>query len=197
MSSFLRFLALACCVIATAVNADQGPARGKFLVASEALQGPHFAKSVILLLQYDDSGAVGLIVNRPMDAAPVEALPELEGLDSYRGTLYWGGPVRMFTIRALLRTDSPPENAVQVIDAVHLVPLDEPLPEGASSASNLRLFVGYAGWSPGQLEAELARGSWHILPATEELVFAKDWSRIWQRLVPPTQYRAAIRVGPT
>ncbi len=82
-------------------------------------------------------------------------------------------------------------DAVQIFDAVHLVNMNETLLEAASNAANLRFFMGYAGWAPGQLERELAFDSWHILPATEELVFAKDPSDIWRKLVPPRQYRAA------
>jgi putative transcriptional regulator len=194
MRRFSRFLALACCVISAGVSADQVPATGKLLVATDEVRGLHFAETVILLLHYDESGTLGLVVNRPIDAAPIEALPQLEHLADYRGTLYWGGPVRLTTMRALLHTDTPPDDAVQIFDAVHLVHMDEALLEAASNAANLRFFMGYAGWGPGQLERELAFDSWHILPATAELVFAEDPSDIWRRLVPPREYRAAAEI---
>lgn len=191
MSRFLTIPALIFCVISTGVYADQDLARGKFLVASEELRGPHFSETVILLLQYDETGAGGLIVNRPMEVTPAEAMPQLEGMDRYRGTLNWGGPVQVNTLRALLNTDAPPENALQIVDAVHMVPLDENLAKSTPDSAMLRFYVGYAGWAPGQLEGELAHGSWHILPATAELVFAKDPGAVWQKLVPKRQYRAA------
>ncbi len=194
MSRFSKFLALACCLISTGVGADQVPATGKLLVATDEVRGLHFAETVILLLHYDESGTLGLVVNRPIAAAPIEALPQLEDLAAYRGPLYWGGPVRLTTMRALLHTDTPPDDAVQIFDAVHLVHMDETLLEGASNATNLRFFMGYAGWAPGQLERELAFDSWHILPATAELVFADDSSDIWRRLVPPREYRAAAEM---
>jgi putative transcriptional regulator len=195
MSRFAKFLALACCVISAGVGADQVPATGKLLVATDEVRGLHFAETVILLLHYDETGTLGLVVNRPIAAAPIEALPELEHLADYRGTLYWGGPVRLTTMRALLLTDTPPDDAVQIFDAVHLVHMDETLLEAASNAANLRFFMGYAGWAPGQLERELAFDSWHILPATAELVFAEDPSDIWRRLVPPREYRAAAEIA--
>ena len=194
MCRFSKFLVLACCLISTGVSADQVPATGKLLVATDEVRGMHFAETVILLLHYDESGTLGLVVNRPIAAAPIEALPQLEDLADYRGPLYWGGPVRLTTLRALLHTDTPPDDAVQIFDAVHLVTLDETLLEGASNATNLRFFMGYAGWAPGQLERELAFDSWHILPATAELVFADDSSDIWRRLVPPREYRAAAEM---
>ncbi len=135
---------------------------------------------------------VGLVVNRPTEALPAQALPELAGLDRYEGTLYWGGPVELFTLRALLHSDAPPDNAVPIFDTVHLALLDENLLDGASSNANLRFFVGYAGWAPGQLEQELAFGSWHIVAATEALVFADDPGGIWRRLLPPPVHRASV-----
>jgi hypothetical protein len=97
-------------------------------------------------------------------------------------------------MRALLRTDTPPDDAEPVFGAVHLASMDENLLESASSALNLRFFVGYAGWAPGQLERELAHGSWHVLPATEEVVFAKDPGSIWQQLLPAREYRVSIDI---
>lgn len=187
MNTFPMVLALACCVISHGINADEDLGKGKLLVATEVVQGRAFAESVILLLKYDATGAVGLVVNRPTEALPAQALPELAGLDRYEGTLYWGGPVELFTLRALLHSDAPPDNAVLIFDRVHLAPLDENLLDGASSNANLRFFVGYAGWAPGQLEQELAFGSWHIVAATEALVFADDPGGIWRRLSPPTR----------
>ncbi len=167
-------LALSCCVISHGINAEEDLGKGKLLVATEVVQGRAFAESVILLLKYDATGAVGLVVNRPTEALPAQALPELAGLDRYEGTLYWGGPVELFTLRALLHSDAPPDSAVPIFDRVHLALLDENLLDGASSNSNLRFFVGYAGWAPGQLEQELAFGSWHIVAATEASATGAD-----------------------
>jgi len=185
-------LALSCCVISHGINAEEDLGKGKLLVATEVVQGRAFAESVILLLKYDATGAVGLVVNRPTEALPAQALPELAGLDRYEGTLYWGGPVELFTLRALLHSDAPPDSAVPIFDRVHLALLDENLLDGASSNSNLRFFVGYAGWAPGQLEQELAFGSWHIVAATAALVFADDPGGIWRRLLPPPVRRVSV-----
>ena len=174
MSRFSNFLALACCFISTAVSADQVPAVGKLLVATDEVRGPHFAQTVILLLQHDETGTLGLVVNRPLGAAAAEALRKFDGLTTYSGKFYRGGPLWPSTLRALLRTDTHPEVAVQIFDTVHLVGMDEALLEAASYGGDLRLFAGHAGWAPGQLERELAFESWHVLPATEEVVFAED-----------------------
>ena len=193
MNRIPTVLAVACCAIALGVNAEEQLGKGQLLVATEVVQGPAFAESVILLLHYDaTTGAVGLVVNRLTKALPADALPELAGLDRYEGMVYWGGPVKLFTLRALLISDAPPENAVPVFGTVHLAPLDENLLDGPSSNANLRFFMGYAGWAPGQLEQELALGSWHIVAATEALVFADDPDAIWRRLLPPRVHRVSV-----
>ena len=192
MSRFRTVLALACCAISLGVIAAEDPGKGKLLVATEVVQGRAFAESVILLLNYDATGAAGLVVNRPTEALPAQALPRLAGLDQYEGTLYWGGPVELFTLRALLHSDAPPDNAAPIFDTVYLAPLEEHLLDGAPSDANLRFFAGYAGWAPGQLERELAFGSWHIVAATKALVFADDPGEIWRKLSPPPVHRVSV-----
>lgn len=194
MSRFSTFLALACCFASAGVSADQVPATGKLLVATDEVRGPYFAQTVVLLLRHDETGTLGLVVNRPIDASAIESLRLHEDLAAYRDSFYWGGPLLQSTVRVLFSTDTPPEDAVQIFDAVHLVNMDEASLATASNAAKLRFFVGYAGWSAGQLEHELAFDSWHILPATEELVFAEDAGDIWRKLLPLRQYQAAASV---
>jgi len=191
VNRFSTFLALAGCFISAGVNADKAPAEGMLLVATDEVRGPYFAQTVVLLLQHDETGTIGLVVNRPIDASAIESLRLHEDLAAYRDSFYWGGPVSQSTVQALLRTDTPPEDAVQIFDTVHLVIMDEALLATASKAAKLRFFVGYAGWSKGQLEHELALNSWYTLPATEELVFAEDTDAIWRKLLSSRQYRAA------
>jgi len=193
VNKILTFLAIACCAFAAGVNADEDLEMGKFLVATDEVRGPSFAQTVILLLHYDDQGAMGLIVNRRGDASPAEAVPDLEGLAHYRGSLYYGGPVRLHTMRALLRTDSPPERAVNIVENVYLTDIDEALLQIASGDSVLRFYAGYAGWTAGQLEHELRRGSWHVIKATEDQIFSDDPERIWLNLQPAREYRASVQ----
>ncbi len=125
MNRFSTFLALACCFISAGANADQVPAAGKLLVATDEVRGPYFAQTVVLLLHHDETGSIGLVVNRPIDASTIESLRLHEDLAAYRDSFYWGGPVSQSTVRALLRTDTPPQDAVQIFDTVHLVTMDE------------------------------------------------------------------------
>jgi len=192
---FLTVLTLAVCLLSIGANADQGLAKGKLLVATDDVFGPMFAETVVLLLHYDEFGAIGLVVNRPLDAIPADAMPDMPALADYEGTLYWGGPVQQYALRALLRTDVEPEHALPVFGTVYLVPPADELLEHASTASTLRFYVGYAGWAAGQLDAEMDRGSWEVMPATEQAVFAERPGELWKKLLPPREYRAAINAA--
>jgi putative transcriptional regulator len=192
MIRFLTWIACVAVLLPTAGNADDAPAQGKLLVATEVVQGELFAKTVVLLLHYDETGAFGLVVNRPTDVRPEELLDDEEAIAGYQGTLFWGGPVQMDTLRALLHTDEPPEGAEKIIDSVHLISFDDAMELGPTDPARLRLFIGYAGWAPGQLEYELARGSWRVLPGTDELVFDAEPEKLWKQLAPAQEQRAAL-----
>lgn len=183
------------CAAPVAAVADDVPAKGKFLVATEQVRGSDFQESVILLLHHDDSGTAGLIVNKPTDIQPGDALPDISELAGYSGTLYYGGPVEMYTIRALVRSGDPPNPSERVIGDVHMVPVDQQLIDGPTDASKLRFYVGYAGWAPGQLDYELTRGSWHVQDGAEHLIFEEDSASIWRRLAAPEVIRASILPG--
>jgi putative transcriptional regulator len=153
------------------------------LAAAEVVQGELFADTVVLLLYYDETGAFGLVVNRPTDVKPEELLADEDALAGYGGTLFWGGPVQMDSLRALVLTEEPPEGAEKIIESVYLVSYEDALDGVPRDPSSLRFFIGYAGWAPGQLDNELAHGSWRIVPGSSELVFANEPETLWKRLV--------------
>lgn len=195
MIRIVTWLVLAACLLPAAAGAEQRPAQGKLLVATEQVVGEIFAQTVILLLHYDAAGAIGLVVNRPTEVEPGELLADEEAIAGYSGTIYWGGPVQMNSLRALLRTNTPPEGALQVVDSVHQLPIDDVLEDVPLDLASLRFYIGYAGWSAGQLDRELERGDWHVVPASDELVFAEDPGPLWRRLTPVSEYRAAVNAA--
>lgn len=198
MKHIVTLLVLAACLLPTAAGADQRPAKGKLLVATEQVQGGVFYEAVILLLHYDATGAMGIVVNRPTDIEPAEVVDDIEAFSAYTGNLYWGGPVQMNSLRALMRTDTPPADAEAIVDTVHQVPVDDALENAPADTARLRLFIGYAGWSAGQLDREMIRGSWHVLSASDEIVFTDDPHALWQRLAPPpvNNLLAKMRAAP-
>lgn len=188
----MTWLAFVVWLLPAAAGADQEPEKGKLLVATELVRGEIFAETVILLFHYDENGAIGLVVNRPTDVALEEVVVDPEAFSGYGGTLYWGGPVRMNTLRALMRTDKPPKGAERIIDSVHQVPVDDALDDPSLDPDSLRFYLGYAGWAAGQLDHEIDRGSWHIVPASDEQVFAEDPRALWKRLTPTREHRADV-----
>lgn len=160
------------------------------LIASRDMNGSWFARSVILLIQHDEFGTVGLVLNRPTDVAPVDMLPDIAGIGQLQGKLHIGGPVEGHGVMMLVRSDRTPADAEHVFADVYASGSIELLQEIArlgDSANRIRLYAGYAGWVPGQLEMEIRRGSWTVVPAEQEYVFSSDPDAIWERLAPTSE----------
>jgi putative transcriptional regulator len=192
MKHIVPLLAVVAWLSPSVALADQEPAKGKLLVATELVGGDIFNQTVVLLAHYDETGAIGIVINRPTDIPPREIASDVEAFSDYSGTLYWGGPVQMGRLLALMRTDTPPEDSEPIIDSVHQVRVDDGLKGVSADPGSLRFFIGYAGWSAGQLDHEIARGSWHVLPATVEHVFAEDPRSLWKRLAPQPELRVDV-----
>ena len=160
--------------------------KGKFLVASKQLRDPQFFETVVLLLEYDSKGAMGLVINRPTTVKLSEVLPEIEGLQKRSDTIYLGGPVAKNQLMLLIRTSSPPEGSRLVFKDIYLSSSQtviEKMIDKPDTPERFRVYAGYAGWAPGQLDHEVSRGGWHILQADEESVFDKTPSEIWPELI--------------
>ncbi len=162
------------------------PSKGRFLIASRQLLDPNFAETVVLLLEYNRQGAMGLIINRPSEMKLSVVLPEIEALRQRPDTIYHGGPVAKNQLLLLIRTTSPPEGSRHVFKDIHLSSSHEVIqrmiknPEGEE---RFRVYAGYAGWAPGQLDKEIATGGWHVLGADAETVFDKSPEEIWPDLI--------------
>ena len=160
--------------------------KGKFLVASKQLRDPQFFETVVLLLEYDSKGAMGLVINRPTTVKLSKVLPEIEGLQRRSDTIYLGGPVAKNQLMLLIRTSSPPEGSRPVFKDIYLSSSQrviEKMIDNPDTPERFRVYAGYAGWAPGQLDHEVSRGGWHILQAGQERVFDKTPSEIWPELI--------------
>lgn len=167
---------------------------GKLLVSSKGLPDPNFAKSVILLIQYDQQGAVGLAINRRTEA-PISRV--LQGVDTAKHAsdpIYIGGPVEMETVLALVKSPKKPDDSTPVLSDVYLVPtkpaLEKALAAG-SSGGDLRVYLGYCGWGAGQLENEVRQGGWWIFTANAGVVFDPNPGSLWPRLIVRTEQQIA------
>ena len=164
------------------------PAVGRLLIADRGMRDPRFAKSVILLIRYEEKGALGLIVNKPSDVKLADLLPDAEELKDRDDPVYVGGPVARDGMMLMLRSEEPPGEANHVLADIYVSPsrdlLDRLVAEGDR---RFRTYVGYAGWAPGQLEGELKRGDWHVLPSDPEMVFAAEPESVWDELIKQTE----------
>ena len=168
------------------LDTDKDLAQGIFLVADPELKDPNFFKTVVLLIRYDQDGAAGLVINRPLNVKLSEVLPDLKELEHSRETLYLGGPVEINKMLLLVKSAKPPQESGQVFGDVYISSSREELQRLIKSSDKnekYRIYAGYAGWASGQLEFERDRDDWHVVPADAVTLFAKKSPEIWQELI--------------
>jgi len=161
-------------------------ARGVFLIAKKSMPDPNFAGTVLLITEYGESGTVGLVLNRPLDKPAHEILPELKELDPGSSTLFLGGPVRLNSLRVLVQTETDLGEYHSVVGNVFQITDLEgvrSLLDRELGQFRIRLYAGYAGWYPGQLEREMLRGDWLLSRADTSLIFTDDPASLWEKLL--------------
>ena len=172
------------------------------LVAKPTIVDPNFSRTVVLVTQAPDAETVGVILNRPVPLAASEVLPPELPSDNYRDPVYYGGPLLRQVIVALFHAEhAPPAPAFHVLKDVYLSMHPDNIKMLLQSKhDHYRLYAGFAGWAPGQLEAELEGDGWYVLPAEEDLLFRKDTAGLWQELLlkasAPRASGAVKRKGP-
>lgn len=179
------------CLLAGGLWASSGqpweePARGKFLIAGPEMRDPNFSETVVLLLEYDETGALGLIINWPTEMPADHVLPDVEGLAESPHQVFIGGPVQRGQITLLVQADEAPGDARHVFADIYFSGSGDLLRRLASetdSDKQFRLYLGFAGWGAGQLDAELARGGWRVLPGEAPIVFDPSPESVWSELV--------------
>jgi putative transcriptional regulator len=190
--------------VASSVTSGQSTAiedlgTGKLLVSARGLADPNFAQSVVLLIRYDDKGALGLIINRRTQASISRVLRDVDTAKHGSDPVYLGGPVELDAVFALLRSQNKPDDATPVLNEVYLVSSKAPLEKAlavSSGSGDLRVYVGYAGWDIGQLENEVKSGGWWIFQANAGVVFDPNPGSIWSRLIARTEQEIAKAVAP-
>ena len=164
-----------------------GSLAGQLLVATDELRDPRFVRTVVFMVRHDAGGAMGLVVNRPLGEVPLAALLERLGMEGKavggEMRVHYGGPVEA-TRGFVLHTSEYVTEGTQVVrDGIAITAQPEIFRAIGSGAGPRRaLFaLGYAGWAPGQLEAEIAGGAWITVPADEALVFDENYEKKWNR----------------
>ena len=153
------------------------------LVAKPGLVDPNFRETVVLVTQTPDASTVGVILNRPTTRKH-----ETSG-----EPVHEGGPVMREVLVALFRSEREPQSSFPVLQGVYLSMHPDNI-DGlfAAPARDRRLFAGFAGWGPGQLQGELERDAWYVLPVNIDVIFRSDSRNLWRELVNKAAGRVAI-----
>ncbi len=165
------------------ISADNAkPFTTILLVARAELPDPNFKDSVVLVMNNIGPAPAGVIINRPTTIGVSRLFSDLERLAQLDDKLYFGGPVDISSVSFLFRAETPPEHATEVLGGVYISTNRELLRKllgREKPMEGLRIFIGYSGWSPGQLEAEIARGDWALAPAEAGVIFDRKSEHPW------------------
>ena len=156
-----------------------GTLEGQLLIASPALTDEHFARAVVAIAHHDDDGALGIVLNRPSATTVAEAVPELEAIAHTEEVVHFGGPVHHEAIVVLAEFRDPADAAYLVSDRIGLVSARMGIAGLQTASRRCRVYAGYAGWGPGQLEDELEREDWIVDSVHPDDVFSDDPDGLW------------------
>ena len=157
--------------------------RGQLLVAGPALLDPNFHRTVVLVVEHGDDGAMGLVLNRPSPIPAEQAIPELGEALEPEERLWMGGPVQTTSVVVIADFAGTALQAMPVRDEVGLVLPDSDLEEVGTAVRRARPFLGYAGWGPGQLESELERDDWIVAELRPDDAFTDEPEQLWSRVL--------------
>lgn len=157
--------------------------RGHLLVAGPALDDPNFRRTVVLIGEHNDEGAMGVVLNRVSPVTVEDAVPPIAPLTSTGDLVYIGGPVQPQAVVVLADFVDPERAEALVVETVGFLPGEVDDVSEIGDLRSIRVFAGYAGWAPGQLEGELEEGSWVVLPAQASDVFTTDPDGLWSKVL--------------
>ena len=157
--------------------------RGQLLIAGATLPDPNFARTVVLICQHSEEGALGLVLNRPGELVIGEVAPELAELVGEDAVIDSGGPVQPDALLVLGEFDDASHAGLAVVGSVGLVGDGSEIGDLVDVTLRARAFAGYAGWGPGQLDAELERDDWFVAPAGIDDIFDPDADELWRRVL--------------
>lgn len=153
--------------------------RGQLLIAGPALEDPNFWRTVVLVVEHSQDGAMGLVLNRPSETTVGEAVPQLADLVDPDEDVLVGGPVQQSGVIVLAEFEDPADAALIAFEDVGIVGTSSEVMEFPAGVRTARAFAGHAGWGPGQLDGEVERGDWILEPARRSDAFAAEPAELW------------------
>ena len=168
---------------------------GHLLLAAPSLFDPNFRRTVVLITEHSEEGAMGLVLNRPTETEVSDAVPDLADLADDVDVVHAGGPVQPDAVVALGDFEEPEEAGTPVWGTLGLLDPERPDP----ALRRLRVYAGYAGWAPGQLDAEIEEGAWISVPAAPDDPFTEDdlWTTVLQRKGGAYALMVSMPIDPT
>ena len=157
--------------------------RGQLLVAAPSLQDPNFFRTVVLIVEHTDEGAMGIVLNRAADTELQEAVPDLVGVPGIEDLMHVGGPVQPQTVILVAEFTDPEADTPLVVGSVGVVGAETDLDELPAAIIRGRAFAGYAGWGPGQLESELAEEAWFTVAPLPDDLLADEPDALWSTVL--------------
>ena len=157
---------------------DDDSLRGKLLIASPALEDPNFDRSVVLITEHGEEGAMGIVLNRPSESEVTAVIPELEAIAGPE-PIFVGGPVQPEALVVLGEFSNPDKAAWVVVADVGLVSAQTELEDLPESVRRGRVYAGFSGWGPGQLEDEIEEEAWIVEAPMPAELFPEDPDTLW------------------
>lgn len=163
--------------------------RGQFLIAAKGLRDPNFFKTVVLVVEHNSQGAMGLVVNRPTTVTVAHALSKHFNLPETDDLVYVGGPVEPNALFVLHNAPEFEQEDAMILPDLFVgssADVFESVVRAAAEGGadfRFRIFSGCAGWAPGQLEAEIGRGDWYHEPATVDMILGEDPYEVWDAML--------------
>ncbi len=178
-------ISLALALPSQARDPAEEPPNAVLLVAKPTLLDPNFSQTVVLATQTPEAETVGVILNRPTPLKAADILPPDLPTSNYADAVFFGGPILRQAVVAVFRSvRKPAAPAFHLLEATYLSMHPENIKALLQrSGGRYRLYVGFAGWAPHQLEGELLRHDWYVLPADEDDIFREDTSSLWKELL--------------
>ena len=183
---------IAVLVLLSTVASAQDESGAFFLVASPRITDPNFRETVVLVVQHTPMASRGVIINRPLDTPLARLVPGDEAFEQAQEHVYFGGPVALRSVSFVFRAETRPQHSMHVMDDLYIANdrsllLDVLKRKGADP---LRVYVGHAGWGPGQLQSEIEEGGWFATAATPDFIFHDNPASIWGELVKRASQRS-------
>jgi len=188
------FALLAAMTLSAYAQPQASPPNSLLLIAKPTLADPNFARTVVLVTQAEDASTVGVILNRPMQEKLQALLPQDLSGENYKDRVFQGGPVMRRVILSVFRAGTtPPAPAFPVLKGIYMSMHPTNIRALlADPARQYRIYAGFSGWAPNQLQSEFMRDGWYMLPADAETLFRKDTEGLWEELI-----RKASKPKPT